>query len=57
MNPDLGEHLWSTGLADKKVILVGADFQTIADAPKNTSDVSFHRVSTLFGLQHTVDYT
>jgi hypothetical protein len=41
-NPDLGEYLWSTGLADKKVILVGADFQTIADAPKKTRDVSFH---------------
>ena len=42
MNPDLGQHLWSTGFADKKVILVGADVQTIADAPKKTSDVSFH---------------
>jgi hypothetical protein len=41
-NPDLGQHLWSTGLADKKLLLVGADFQTIADAPKKTRDVSFH---------------
>jgi hypothetical protein len=41
-NPDLGQHLWSTGFADKKVVLVGADVQTIADAPKKTRDVSFH---------------
>jgi hypothetical protein len=41
MNPDLGQHLWETGLADKKVILVGADFQTIAESPKKTRDVSF----------------
>ena len=40
--PDLGQHLWSTGFADKKLILVGADLQTIADAPKKTRDVSFH---------------
>src|SRR4051812_7951768 len=41
MNPDLGQHLWATGAADKKVILVGFDVLTIADAPKKTSDVSF----------------
>jgi hypothetical protein len=41
-NPDLGQHLWSTGFADKKVILVGADVQTMAEAPKKTRDVSFH---------------
>jgi hypothetical protein len=41
-NPDLGQHLWSTGAADKKVILVGFDLQTIADAPGKTTDVSFY---------------
>jgi hypothetical protein len=42
MNPDLGQHLWATDLADKKVILVGFDVETIADAPEKTTDVSFH---------------
>src|SRR3954470_7247054 len=41
MNPDLGQHLWSTGAADKKVVLIGFDVSTIADAPKKTTDVSF----------------
>ena len=42
MNPDLGQHLWSTGAADKRVVLIGFDLQTIAEAPKKTTDVSFH---------------
>ena len=41
-NPDLGQHLWSSGVADQKVILVGFDLQSIAEAPKKTTDVSFH---------------
>ena len=41
-NPDLGQHLWSTGVADKKVILVGFDVQAVTDAPEKTRDVSFH---------------
>src|SRR4051812_5752674 len=41
-NPDLGQHLWTNGFADKAVVLIGADLQTVAEAPGQTRDVSFH---------------
>lgn len=40
-NPDLGQHLWNSGFADKAIVLTGCDFQLAAEAPGQTTDVSF----------------
>jgi hypothetical protein len=41
-NPDLGQHLWAAGFADKPVIVIGAGLQLAAEAPGGTRDVSFN---------------
>src|SRR5688572_24154599 len=51
-NPDLGQHLWETGFADKAVVLIGVTFQTIAEAPGGTFDLSFHISYTDYGQRY-----